>query len=69
MLADPKQINERMSITNQIENWIKSGLRDNKSIIVMGDLNADSDKLDKILNSNSNKKLENKYKIILMLRF
>jgi hypothetical protein len=34
----------------------------------MGDLNADPDKLDKIINSNSNKKLEDKYKIILSLR-
>ena len=45
MPADPKQINERMSITNQIESWIKNGLRDNKSIILMGDLNADLKKL------------------------
>src|ERR687883_124190 len=57
-----------MSITKQIEYWIKNGLNDNKSIILMGDLNADPDKLDKILNTNNNKKLEDKYKIILMLR-
>ena len=68
MPADPKQINERTSITNQIESWIKNGIKDNKSIIVMGDLNADPDKLDKIINSNSNKKLEDKYKIIQSLR-
>ena len=68
MPADPKQVNERISITNQIESWIKSGLRDNKSIILMGDLNADPEKLDKIINSNSNKKIEDKYKIILSLR-
>ena len=66
--ADPKQINEHMSITNQIECWIKNGLRDNKSIIVMDNLNADPEKLDKIINSNSNKKLEDKYKIILSLQ-
>ena len=34
----------------------------------MDDFNADPDKLDKITNSNSNKKLEDKYKIILSLR-
>ena len=62
MPADSKQINECMSITNQIER-IKNELKDNKSIIVMGDLNADPDKLDKIINLNSNKKLKDKYKI------
>ena len=68
MPVDSKQINERMIVTNQLESWIKNGLRDNKSIIVIGDFNADPEKLDKIINSNSNKKLEDKYKIILSLR-
>jgi len=67
MPADPKHEIERAMLITKIEAWIKQGLSDNKKIIVMGDLNADPDKLEILKKDYPKRKVKDKYKIISML--
>src|SRR5215471_8305752 len=67
MPADLKHEVERAIIITKIESWIKQGLSDNKKIIVIGDLNADPDKLEILKKDYPKRKVKDKYKIISML--